>query len=68
MWVCKNHITAGLKRLTAPHIQRAPEGITCSFCEQNAELNLFYAHEPSKLKSERSYRNSHAHSNSKQAI
>lgn len=58
MWVCKRHITVGLERLTAPHIQRAPAGMTCSFCEQEAELNMYYAHKPLKLKSKRSSRNS----------
>ena len=58
MWVCKQHITVGLERLTAPHIQKAPAGMTCSFCEQKAELNMYYAHKPLKLKSTRSSRNS----------
>ena len=58
MWVCKQHITLGLEILTAPHIQRAPAGMTCSFCEQKAELNMYYAHKPLKLKSKISSRNS----------
>lgn len=57
MWVCKQHITVGLERLTAPHIRRAPAGMTCSFCEQKAELNMYYAHKPLKLKDEQSSRN-----------
>lgn len=50
MWVCQQHIRRGLALMAAPHIRKAPSGISCSFCEQKAELNMYYAHEPSKRK------------------
>ena len=48
MLVCKQHITVSLERLTAPHIQKAPVGMTCSFCEQKAEFK--YVLRPQTIK------------------
>lgn len=50
MWVCNKHVKEAVKLLEVPHVQKAPNGLQCLFCDAEAVLNLYYAHKPSKLK------------------
>jgi hypothetical protein len=50
MWVCSNHIKKALGILETPHIQKAPTGIKCSMCDEQAVVNFYYAHKPFQLK------------------
>ncbi|WP_066173892.1 hypothetical protein [Bacillus marinisedimentorum] len=50
MWACRQHVKEALSVLDIPHISKAPEGISCSFCTEPADVNMYYAHKPSKGK------------------
>lgn len=53
MWTCKKHVTKAIELLDVPHIRKAPEGVNCSFCNKQANLNVFYSHQPSKFKNKK---------------
>ncbi|WP_071394425.1 hypothetical protein [Bacillus tuaregi] len=42
--VCRNHVTDGLKEISAPHIEKltSEEQNYCEFCEDKAVYRLFY--------------------------
>ncbi len=50
MWACRQHVKEALSVLDIPHISKAPEGISCSFCTEPAIVNMYYTHKPSKGK------------------
>ncbi|MDQ0243099.1 hypothetical protein J2S09_000635 [Bacillus fengqiuensis] len=53
MWVCSKHVKKALRVLDTPHIQKAPNGIKCSLCDDQAIANFYYTHKPSQLKKKR---------------
>lgn len=42
--VCSDHVTNGLKEISAPHIEKIPIHIEdcCEYCKQKAMYRLFY--------------------------
>lgn len=44
MFVCKDHVTEGLKVIYTPHIKKVPlkESCMCRFCEEMAHFKLFH--------------------------
>ncbi|WP_338447991.1 hypothetical protein R4Z09_17275 [Niallia oryzisoli] len=42
--VCRNHVTDGLKEISAPHIEKVPpeNNTNCAFCMDKAVYRLFY--------------------------
>lgn len=55
MWTCTKHVKKAIRLLDVPHIRKAPEGVTCSFCNHKATLNVYYAHMPCKFKMANQY-------------
>jgi hypothetical protein len=50
MWTCEKHVTKAIELLDVPHIRKAPDGVNCSFCNGQANLNVYYSHKPCKFK------------------
>jgi len=48
--VCRNHVTDGLKEVSAPHIEKVPpeNNNCCAFCMDKATYRLFYFSPPPK--------------------
>lgn len=44
IFVCSNHVTDGVKEISAPHIEKIPtdKENCCEYCKQKAVYRLFY--------------------------